>query len=258
MSMYLKKFRELIKSILYGRRLLARNYSLKKIQNHEFTIISDNCWGRELYRFLGLPCNTPTAGMGIAKDYLDFIENLHSESAHEVKELDKSHCEEITGTIYPVGNTPYAKIHFLHFKRFDLAQRLFRIRFKKINKKNLFYKIDFDYYGCRNKVDIDRWNNMKLPNSIAFYSDDTLKFYTGKIHNGIYIKKKKIPENNYIFGYTQRYFDYITWLNTGIPDQTLQYKLVNFILLDDGFNLEFVKFIKSILKYLSSKSFKRN
>ncbi|GEO21440.1 hypothetical protein CQA01_19740 [Cyclobacterium qasimii] len=196
--------------------------------------------------------------MGIEKDYLDFIENLNSESAHEVKELGENHCEAITGTIYPVGRTPYAKIHFLHYKKFDLAQRLFRMRFKKINTKNLYYKIDFDYYSCRKKEDIERWNKMNLPNSVAFYSDDTLKFYSGRIHHGVYIKKKNIAENNYIFGYTQKYFDYITWLNTGIPNQTLQYRVLNFILLDDGFNLGFIKFIKSILKHITPKSLKAN
>tara|TARA_R110000737_G_C14613029_1_gene491342 strand:+ start:791 stop:1621 length:831 start_codon:yes stop_codon:yes gene_type:complete len=257
-QMHFNKTRDILKRILYSRRILARYYSLKRIKNHDFSIISDNCWGREMYQFLGLPCNTPTAGMGIEKDYLDFIENLNSKSAHEVIELDKTHCEGITGTIYPVGRSPYAKIHFLHYDRFDIAQRLFRMRFKKINTKSLYYKIDFDYYGCRKKEDIERWNKMKLPNSVAFYSDDTLKFYSGKIHNGVYIKKKNIPENNYIFGYTQKYFDYITWINTGIPTQTLQYKVLNFILLDDGFNLVFFKFIKSILKYIPPKALERN
>ena len=100
--MHFNKTRDILKRILYSRRILARYYSLKRIKNHDFSIISDNCWGREMYQFLGLPCNTPTAGMGIEKDYLDFIENLNSKSAHEVIELDKTHCEGITGTIYPV------------------------------------------------------------------------------------------------------------------------------------------------------------
>ncbi len=248
------KIRKFFKALLYSRRILARHYSLKRIKYHDFSIISDNCWGRELNKFLDLPNLTPTVGIGIEKDYLDFIENLNNVNAHEVLELDTIHCEQITGTIYPVGRTPYAKIHFLHYPRFDLAQRLFRIRHKNINRKRVFYKIDFDYYYCRTPKDIQRWNKMKLPNSVAFYSDDTLKFYSGEIHNGVYINKKNIPENNYIFGYTQKYFDYIKWLNTGIPSSNFKYRMLNYILLDDSTNLRFIHFTKSLLKALTWKS----
>ncbi|MDO6437822.1 DUF1919 domain-containing protein [Cyclobacterium sp. 1_MG-2023] len=255
--MYSKKFRELLKHIFYGRRSLARYYSLKQIKNHDFTIISDNCWGRGVYKFLGLPCNTPTAGMGIDRDYLDFIENLNSESADEVTELDESHCETIAGRTYPIGRTPYAKLHFFRYNNYTVAQRLFRMRFKKINRENLYYKIDFDYYNCRNKEDIERWNKMQLPNSVAFYSDETLKFYSGKIHNGVYIKKKMHPLNNFHFGFNQKYFDFITWLNTGIPNQTLKYKVLNFILLDDGINIFIAKSLRSTFKKISPKILKR-
>jgi len=251
MQLFNKNRREVFKNILYSRRILAQYYSLKKIKYHDFSIISDNCWGREFYKFLELPYITPTVGIGIGNDFLDFIENLNSESAHEVKELDQTHCYPIVGEIYPVGSTPYAKIHFLHYKRFDVAQRLFRMRYKKINKNRIFYKIDFDFYSSHTSENIKRWNKMKLPNSVAFYSDDTLKFYSGKIHNGIYIKKKKSIDNNYIFGYTQKYFDYISWLNTGIPRQNYQYRILNFILLDDSTNLRFIQFLKSALNFFT-------
>ena len=251
-----KKIREFFKTLLYSRRILARHFALKRIRHHDFSIISDNCWGRELNKFLDLPNLSPTVGIGIEKDFLDFIENLNSENANEVTELDKSQCEQITGTIYPVGRTPYAKIHFLHYSRFDVAQRLFRTRFKKINKHKIFYKIDFDFYGCRTSEDIQRWNKMKLPNSVAFYSDDTLKFYSGEIHNGAYIKKKKIADNNYIFGYTQKYFDFINWLNTGKPSNSYKSQVFNFILLDDSTNLKFVRVIKSTLNAFTPKFIK--
>ena len=242
---------KILKKIFYYRRNLARYYSLKKINHHDFSLISDNCWGRELYTFLELPYATPTVGIGIGKDFLDFIENLNKEYAYDVKELDKKHCDPALKLIYPVGTTPYAKIHFLHYEKFDVAQRLFRMRYKKINPNRIFYKIDFDFFNKHTAEDIKRWNKMKLPNSVAFYSDDTTKFYSGKIHNGVYIKKKHFTDNNYIFGYTQKYFDYIFWLNTGIPHRSFNYRILNFILLDDGINLEVFHFFKSIISHLN-------
>ena len=181
-------------------------------------------------------------------DYLSFIENLHQEDAAQLKELDKSHCNKVHNKIYPVGKTPYAKVHFLHYNEFKVAQRMFQMGFRKINKERLFYKIDFDFKKADVVKEIEHWNQMKLPNSIAFYSDETLKKYSGPVHNGVYIENKSKQKNDYSFCFFQKYFDYIYWLNHGRIRRTWKYRFLNAVLLDDRINFHIDKWYK-LLRY---------
>ena len=81
-----------------GLRLkLLRQYRLKfakirrkKLENTNFTIISNNCWGGMIYESYDLPKESPTVGMffmadeyirflGNIKDYIEFTEKLFHE-----------------------------------------------------------------------------------------------------------------------------------------------------------------------------------
>ena len=49
----------------------------KKLNNTDFTIISNNCWGGICYDHFGIEKQSPTVGCFImTDDYLTFIENL--------------------------------------------------------------------------------------------------------------------------------------------------------------------------------------
>lgn len=221
------------KRILFLRKKLATYYFLNKLKNKDFTIISDNCWGASLYKQLGLKHKTPTIGLGMGKHgYLNFIEKLNTcEATNFIKELDSSHCYPlIPQVIYPVGKTSLATIHFLHYKTYESAIRLFKIRYHTINWKNIFYKIDFehDYYKPEH---IQRWNDMKLPNSVAFYSKRVKKIWNGDIHNGVYIDKWE-KETSYILDNFQGKFNYIEWLNSGKITTSVNYRILNFLILN--------------------------
>ena len=49
----------------------------RKLNNNDFTIISNNCWAGTIYQSYGLEYNTPTLGLFfMAKDYIKFVSNL--------------------------------------------------------------------------------------------------------------------------------------------------------------------------------------
>jgi uncharacterized protein (DUF1919 family) len=60
-------------------------------------------------------------------------------------------------------------IHFFHKPKFEVAPRIFRSRYNKIKWDNIYYKIDFNYFNSYFIEDIERWNQLKLTNSIAFF-----------------------------------------------------------------------------------------
>lgn len=236
----------LVKSLISFRERLAINYSLKRIKNKDFTIISDNCWGANLYVQLKITYKTPTIGLGMGKhDFLNFIENLHADNiVTHIQQVDSSHCHPFNPKrIYPVGKTQAGLIHFLHYKNFDSAVRLFKIRYKKINWDNIFYKIDFEHKWYTEEH-ILRWNAMKLPNSIAFYSKRVKEMGLPEIHNGVYIDKW-VDKTSYIVGNFQHSFNYIEWLNSGRITTSLHYRILNFLLLNPTIPRKLVVAVKS-------------
>ncbi len=81
---------------------------------------------------------------------------------------------------FPVAVTPYATLYFMHYHSEQEAVEKFSRRFSRINYNNIFFKIDFGKQGATSE-DIDEWNSMKLPNSVAFYPPTVTQF----VHNGI-------------------------------------------------------------------------
>ncbi|TRW26418.1 DUF1919 domain-containing protein [Flavobacterium zepuense] len=241
----------MIRKLVLLREQLGTKYSLKKIKNKDFTIISDNCWGGNLYTQLKISYKTPTVGLGMGKHgYLNFIEKLNTQEATTFWQLSADRCYPLNPRrIYPVGKTSLGTVHFLHYKEFDPAVRLFQIRYKKINWDNIFYKIDFEleFYTPEH---IQRWNDMKIPNSIAFYSDRVKKIWDGEIHNGVYINNWEAG-SSYIFGNFQDTFNYIEWLNTGRITTSFGYRMLSVLFLNPTTPQKAIRSLKNtILKPL--------
>ena len=55
-------------------RLKYANKRQNELNNKDFTIISNNCWGGMIYESYNLEKQSPTVGLFfMAKDYIDFI-----------------------------------------------------------------------------------------------------------------------------------------------------------------------------------------
>lgn len=65
-----------LKVLKYWRVGLA-DWRKNKLENTDFTIISNNCWGGMIYESYNLPKETPTVGLFfMADDYLKFLSHL--------------------------------------------------------------------------------------------------------------------------------------------------------------------------------------
>lgn len=178
-----------------------------------FSIISDDCWGGQIYIHLVMPYLTPTVGLWIeGDDYFNFLTNL---TASDATEFYSYKSEES----YPVGQTPYAKLNFLHYEGLDEAIETFRRRYQRINWNNLFYKIDLEK-PCYSKEHVSRWNDLGLPNSIAFYSDKVVENWGHNIHNGIYIKNWVI-DGAKMFEISRIHLNIYGWIIKGIVNSTV-------------------------------------
>ncbi|WP_027077529.1 DUF1919 domain-containing protein [Maribacter antarcticus] len=209
---------------IYNQRTKIGKILSQKIIKDNFTIISDDCWGGQIYRQLSIPYYTPTVGLWIGgDDYLKFIENLNNTNAYNIQKVNSKET-------YPIGKSSDAQFHFLHYENFDLAVRTFKRRYDRIIWNRLLYKIDLEK-PVFNVEHIKKWNDMQLENSIAFYSDGVLKEWNGDIHNGVYIKNWNI-DGTEMFDISRGYFNIFNWLNEGKINKSIIYSILNFLIFD--------------------------
>lgn len=154
-------------------KLTAKNRR-KKINNTDFTIISNNCWGGFIYQSYGIPYNTPTIGMFfMAEDYIRFISKMkeYLKNKLEFIEPKKSHSYELIknkgdfGT-YPIGCLGDIEIHFLHYKTPEEAREKWTRRTKRINYNKILYKFN-DQNACSEDL-LKKFSEMPLKNKICF------------------------------------------------------------------------------------------
>ena len=123
---------------------------LKRIglQNREFSILANNCWGGIVSRDRRLPYNSPTCGTYFfAKEYLRFLSDLPGYLAMELEEvpmaesryakeiLEKEGREDVT-----VGRMGDVEVVLLHYPTFAEAKEKWDRRKARIRWDNLLVK----------------------------------------------------------------------------------------------------------------------
>ena len=188
-------------------------YRRKKINNTDFTIISNNCWGGICYEYFGLPKDSPTVGTYFfAEDYIKFISNLkyylntqiriikaeeskHYKSLKEKNELD-----------VPIGVLDDVEIVFLHYRDPELAVQKWNRRIKSVNYDNIIIK--FSYMNECNDEIISRFRKITGVKKICFIG--------GKGENTddiIYLKEYESPNVIDDTFYWNRDIDIIKFIN---------------------------------------------
>lgn len=122
----------------------------KLINNKDFTIIANNCWGGITYEYFGMQKLSPTVGMWFfADDYIKFISNLkhyvgleiHIISPEESKYYEKLITMGSTSGL--VGVLGDIEIVMLHFHDKEIAKEKWERRVERINWDNLIFKFSY-------------------------------------------------------------------------------------------------------------------
>lgn len=165
------KIREKLNPVFAKRRR-------KKLNSLDFTIISNNCWGGHVYRYFGLPYNSPTIGLYFySPDYVKFCSNIefyikcnldfitYEESKYKDDLVKHGH------TKCPIGILDRdIEIIFLHYKSVSEAKEKWERRCKRINYDNLIYKLSFQNL-CDNNC-LLKFDSLTEDRKIAFVTKD--------------------------------------------------------------------------------------
>ncbi|MGQ1787111.1 DUF1919 domain-containing protein [Saccharicrinis sp. GN24d3] len=192
-----------------------------RLKNRNFVIISNNCWGGDVYGILQKEYNTPFVGLFLfAPCYMKMLHDFPN--SLEKPLLFKKSSKYIKNEIdYPVGVlNDDIEIHFLHYTNEQEAIEKWNRRCKRLlNSINstdveLFFKMD-DRDACSKEI-INNFHQLPLKNKVSFSE---------------YSQKNNILYNSHtnlvILSGTTKVFDAINWINKGTIKNTTINKIIS-------------------------------
>ena len=208
--------------LLAHRTKLRKGYIKSRLTRNNVSFISEDCWSGKAYQDLGLKCLSPFIGMGVRRaHYLSFLTHMREPGALDPLSISSQERG------YPIIQTRYADLMGMHYKSEQECMQRYERRRSLIDWDNLFIKIDLGKPQFT-RDDITRWNEMKLPRSVAFYPDEPF-FHSANIHNGVCVTDW-IDDGDLLFQRSCRNFDIIKWLNHGVIKKSRLRSLIFYIL----------------------------
>lgn len=141
------------KVIAFGDKYCV-NLRRKQLNNSDFSIICNNCWGGYVYRRYGIPYLTPTVGVGFFAN--DFIKLCSDVKEYMQKKLEfipytesryRATYEAKGYTAVPLARLGDIEAFFLHYKTEEEAEEKWTRRAERINYDNLIFKFS-KMNGC--------------------------------------------------------------------------------------------------------------
>ncbi|MET4106915.1 DUF1919 domain-containing protein [Hymenobacter sp. UYP22] len=201
------------------RRFEAKRRQLRLIRNRDFTILSNDCWGAEVYKYVGLPFNTPFIGLFLMGPcYLELLRDPQHYLSQELVFQQTSRYDEIN-KIRQTNPYPLAtlggkiEVDFLHYHSEEEARGKWQRRVARINWNNLLVKFDGSKDGATPEL-VREFAQMPYARLLLLKEPVpgaeqavVVRNYTT---NGAHMFQKSLPD-----------YDLVNWLNTGNPAFTI-------------------------------------
>jgi uncharacterized protein (DUF1919 family) len=142
----------------------------KQFGEKEFVIISNNCWGAEIYKRLNKEYNTPFVGLFIVgPEYIRLLERFDHYMSLPLQ-FTKGSVWFDSPIKYPIGKLDDIEIHFVHYKNNEEAidkwtRRLSRM--KEIGDRDKYYIKICDRDFTTPEM-IQKFHSLPFKNKISF------------------------------------------------------------------------------------------
>ena len=197
-----------LKILKYDRKWFG-NIHQKGLKNKEFTIISNNCWGGEVYEYYNLQKQSPTVGLFfMADDYIKFLEHLEEYLVSEIRFINPVESRwkdwpQVNGDKrfghYPVGVLSAAgeeiEIFFLHYHSEEEARSKWQRRCGRINWDKLLLKFN-DQNGCTEEH-INQFLALHYPHK-AYFTCKNWPSISSKVQGIWYEEIRQFPRREQI------------------------------------------------------------
>lgn len=197
----------------------------KMLNNSNFTIISNNCWGGHVYRFFGSTYDSPTVGLYMfSEDYVKFVHHLKEYLDMPLKFITckESRYRKILeargghDATCPIGVLDDIEIIFLHYHSPEEALDKWTRRKKRIHWDNMVFKMS-EQNLCKPEH-LKVFDSLSVKKKLVF----TTKDYglQSQVIFGDFLGKDEVSNDTLHF---RKYVDLIKLIN-GEPFMKLQPK----------------------------------
>jgi len=193
------------------QRKITKIISKLRYDKRPFSIISNNCWGSELYGLLELPYLTPFVGLFLyAPCYIEMLKDFDNYIKSELIFTDKSRYKQETNCPVALLNGK-VEVHFMHYKNEEEARSKWCRRRDRMvrSHERMFFKFD-DRDNCTDEL-VQEFHKMPFENKISF----TVKRFPEYTNNIFVDSGERLPDGLQLFRDANQYFDVVHWVNTG-------------------------------------------
>jgi uncharacterized protein (DUF1919 family) len=205
------------------RKRAGHQLQQRQLTNRDFTLVSNDCWGAEVYKYFNLPWNTPFIGLFLtADDYLRLVTNLRHYMKSELTFISESRHEAVRELRqrkpYPVGLLGgEVEVQFLHYHSQEEAAEKWARRTARMNWDNLVVKFDASKDGATTA-------HAQQFDKLPYRRLTLLKEPIPGLASGVVVKQYT-PDGLEQFKASILNFDLPTWLNTGRVESGSFYQL---------------------------------
>ena len=204
----------------------------KRTRTNDFSIISNDCWGSEVYHYLDLKFASPFVGLFVmAPCYIKLLKDFESNLYSTLQFINVSKYEQLNenrlknNNFYPIGLlNDDIEIHFLHYKSQEDALVKWKRRLARVNKNKLFIKFDCGKDLCTYEH-IKEFEQLHFENKICLSPKKYKEF-----KSIVYIKDWD-SDGALMFPKTMKYFDVIGWVNNNLIKNYFLFKIFSKIFL---------------------------
>ena len=192
---------------------------IKDLADKPFVIISNNCWGGEVYQWYQRPYNSPFIGLFIyGPCYHKLLNNFDHYMDQPLEFIEKSkYPEPHRDWEYPIARLDDIEIHFSHYKSKEEALEKWerrKRRMKEVTDKDDYYFKICDRDG--NDKFMKSFHELPYRNKISYALPENVKL---ERDNHLILKhrdKKQptVPNGKKQFKLTFLYFDLHQWLKS--------------------------------------------
>ncbi len=213
----MKKFLKGIKAAIWGIPGRIRRLRLK---NRDFTVISNNCWGAEVYQRYSLPYTTPFVGLFIyPEDFLELLQDLRGNLAKPLTFLKESRHPQATefrrseGLTYPIGLIgERIEVHFQHYASEQEAREKWTRRLERANldKDHVFLQFN-ERDGCTLEQ-LTEFDVLPYRHKVCFTAH-AYPHLRSMVQLPAYADKDQVGDGVQTFNHCLPHFDLLKWLN---------------------------------------------
>ena len=185
----------------------------------EFVVVSNNCWGAEIYRRLGKPYNTPFVGLAIwGPDYLKLLQDFDRYMDSELTFTDNSQRWPFAERPkFPVGLLDgELEILFIHYgteqEAYDKWTRR-TARMKKVRDKNRYFYKYCDRDDATSEM-LRQFHRLPFKNKVSFGVEPLpiKAHYQVAEADG---NQKMVVDGKALYRFSFNYLDVLHWITTG-------------------------------------------